>query len=137
MTTVQNHLHLDEVGTIDGDNAPTKTYKAKSRLPMPSVQTLVTTSFTGSRHRSTVVDVSDTPILHHDFRYRIRVTEDEYLTLLGLLGKTLSLVDNYHPDTGSDHSAYVKSVAFVKINDIKGVNALHELLELNIELVEL
>ena len=135
--TVQNHFHLDVVGIVDGDSAPTKTYGAHERSPQPTVQTMVTTSVTGARHRSTVLDDSGDPVLHQDFKYRVRLTPAEYATLLTLLGRTLSFVDNDHPDVGSDASAYVKSVAFVSISDVVKIAHDFNPMEAVIELTDL
>ena len=135
MTThIQNHFHLDLSTNIDGDGAPTARYKTRQRSIQPVVQTVVTTSWNGVRHRSTVVDETGEPVLFHDYKFRVVCSNEEYETISALLGKTVKLVDYYHPDDGEAHTSFVHDVAVVSIADIIGIGYLWYKVELTIEL---
>lgn len=133
----QDHFHLDLPANTDTDGAPTAYYKSRQRAPQPVVQTVAQTSWTGIRHRSTLVDESDTPILHEDVKFRVVGTSEQYKTMCNLLGRTVLFIDNIHPDTGEDHSDYIKTMVLISITDVAGIGQKWFRMEFTIELQEL
>lgn len=134
---IQNHFHLDVPGVVDSDGAPVAFYKSRERSIKPVAQTTVTTSWSGVRQRLTVVDDEGNAVLHTDIKYRVVCTSAEFATISGLLGKTVAVVDYYHPDDGEDHSSYIKTMALVAIDDITGIGQQWLRMEFTIELQEL
>lgn len=138
MTTLQNHIHLDLPANVDSDGAPTARYKVNERSVQPVVQTEVSTSWTGLRHRSTIIDDGGDPVLYSDYKFRvILTTQAELDTITNLLGRTVKFVDSYHLADGEDVSSYVKDVAVVSVADIMGWGMLWQKILLTIELREL
>ena len=137
MTKLQSHFHLDLPTNVDADNAPAATYKSSERVFKPTVSTNVITSHTGSRHLVTIVDESNNPILKSDYKFRIVISQAEYETLTGLIGRELCFIDHYHPDVGSDHESYIKNVSLVNMTDISGVGRMFVKILATIEIMEL
>jgi len=136
--TVKCHIHLDDpLVPRDIDNAPAARWKATKRSDIPTAQIGVSRSHTGYTYVARVVNSNGLPVVHHDWRFMLRVTRAEYDYLCTLLGKVLEFIDNVHVDDGVDHSGYIKSVALKSISDINNLDPLLNKFDVAIELVDL
>ncbi len=106
----QNHIHLGT--TLGGapDLAPTATYKVQDHRPFFTADVDIARGATGVLFFGTYVDNAGVPIVFKDVDLTLFVTQAELEALEALVHKAVYYVPNIHPNTGSDHTAYVRSM---------------------------
>lgn len=114
----QTHIHLSTAIGSAPENAPTLEWTVRDREEVLVFRAEISESLTGNVYAHVIKHLGE-PVVRSDFNYEIKIIGDNshntfyYVNLLKTLaGKEVYLVDNYHPDDGEDHSAYVTS-AFV------------------------
>jgi len=138
MTAVQAHIHLDALDVPhDSDGAPAARWRATKRSHIPSVQISVSRSVTGHTYVARVVNSGNTPVVHNDWRFALRVTRMEYDYLISLLGQALEFIDNVHPNVGTSASDYIQNVALRSVSEIENLDPRLNLFEVTIELISM
>lgn len=128
MSTVQNHIHLSTALGTSPENAPTIKWIIHDRKKIPQVFLNLRRTKRG-KLRPNILLTGSTPIQITNFQYEIRIRNDGVNTtiqnealLLGMLGKSVYLVDSEHCDDGVDHTTYVRPMFF---SEIDGLNVDH------------
>lgn len=116
---VQDHIHLE---TIDNqpwttDNAPDNTYKVSfgDYNQKPTAWTEIDIALNATVHVHQLKDDSGDVVQRDYFSPTLILTDTEYDTLKGEVGKKVDFVPIVSPDAGSDHSAYVTEMLLTKM----------------------
>lgn len=119
---IQDHIHLDTV--LGTDNAPTRTWTVISSNPIPNIIDALERDLSGRLVKHQLGDTSGR-ILFWDYQVIIKiVTYDAQLTiekieeLAALSGQQVYFVDNVHPNSGTDHASYVKTM-YMKLGQVR------------------
>jgi len=115
----QNHLHLDTDLSGAPENAPTHYYTAI--IPETrNIRAFVSLEWSvrGDLMAHKVTSSGD-PVISESRPYRLRVSRSELTALIADLGRRVYFVPPYHPDDGSDHTAYRDQVEFIELRDIE------------------
>lgn len=141
-TQIQNHIHLDT--SIGGapENAPTQTWSVFERAVIPVKVSGYVRGITGQL-RNNVLMSSGEIVQLRDYGYVVKVqaegvyTAQEMLeTLLSMDGKTVYLVDNYHPDDGEDHTSDVRTMRMTTTGVPEAINAAQQYYTVQVELTD-
>lgn len=122
--TVQNHIHLAATRSSSPEFSPVYTWKVRDRQIPIEFYVDVVSSLVGNRYDH-AIEVDGDPVVYQDYYYEVKImgdtvfTTEEYMEIfLSLAGRRLYLVDNIHPNDGSDHTDFVQQVRMVKMSDI-------------------
>lgn len=126
---VQNHIHLSTALGSGPENAPTIKWIIHDRQKIPQVFLNLRRTKRGKLRPNILLDGDGNPLAITNFQYEIRIRNDGVNTtiqneaiLLGMLGKSVYVVDSEHCDDGLDHTAYVRPMFFTAI---EGLNVDH------------
>ncbi len=115
--------------------------KADGWLPIPTVIQDNRRTLTGKLVKNRLRDSLGNVVKLMDYKYIVRVSDYWDMTkeqrldaLLAMHGYEVYLVDNLHPNDGSDHTAYVRPMYMSVISDIKNINVQLDPLYISIEL---
>lgn len=117
--SAQSHIHLDTDLEGAPENSPTNKYTALVPEPqMARAHVAVEYAVDGTLMVHKVTTAAD-PLVSRARRYKLKVTRAQLDALIADLGHECSFCANYHPDDNSDHGAYVETVQFVGMGEIR------------------
>jgi len=110
---VQNHIHLSQTIGAGPENAPDTTWIAVNRLYVPTTVAQTRRTLTGKLRRHSLRS-GGSVIRFENYQYTLRVgayggltLEQRIAGLEAMLSEKVYLVDHFHPDDGTDHTAAV------------------------------
>ncbi len=106
----QDHCHIGLALGGAPENAPSTTYRVQEYRPFFTADIDIVRGATGLLFFGTYVDDSGDPIVFRDVDLTLFVTQSEFETLQGMVHQPVYYVPNIHPNTGSDHTNYVRQM---------------------------
>jgi len=122
MVDIQNHIHLDTSYGGTPEFAPTTKYKVFVREPKHTAYVSINRALTARLISSTLLDISNDPVVTTDYQLVLKLTPAEIAVLRGKLGKLVYFCDSYHPDDGESHSAYRRTMFFSSMEEQEPAN---------------
>lgn len=123
--TLRRHIHMglvpDDGSDPDGFgtyNEPPYTFESiKVRQPVYNVTSDLARSWTGVPYVHTLKSGDDQlAVVFTNYRYDLRVNQEELDILAHLVGNKIYLVDNFHCADNLDHTIYTKVYWFDKLD---------------------
>lgn len=140
---VQNHIHLALTLNGSPEFSPLYTWIAQQVLDQPSGVAQVKYTLKG-KLRPHVLNSGTVPVLYQDARYILYLQANASYTLAqrqaqlyALAGKRAYLVKHYHPDDGSDHTAYVTTVFVQQFGKQDPIGLSHQRFTIEVTLLDI